>query len=533
MTRAQNILFVVFDQLRADCVSGALAAAADLPNIRRFRAEAVSFDRHMSVVNPCGPSRASILTGQYAMNHRSVRNGTPLAQDTPNIAQCLRRAGYDPLLFGYTDTSPDPRQRAANDPALRSYEQPMEGFNEVLEMRFEESLPWRAHLMAQGYDLGSPEAVSALYVPLAQDSSASPRPSDPARYAAKDSDTAFLTDQLLAYLASRRACPPVGQLETGWCAHVTYIRPHPPLVAPAPYNRAVDPASVPPPHRPQDRESAATLHPFCAPAQDALRARDMVSGQPGLGDDPETVAELRAVYLGLAREVDHHFGRLIEALKASGDYDNTLIVMTADHGEMLGDHHQWGKMSFYDAAYHTPLSIRLPAHPQSQAGRAWQLPTELVDVMATILDCLGCDIPNSVDGRSLLPLLQGHAPTDWRCGSFSELDFGDPLTPTPWQQRLGLETSASNLAIWREGALRLVVFAAAKLPPLLFDLDGPGEGVNVATDPAYAERLGDMMQAMLRHRMRNMNYTLSHDAITPKGPRRAIRQARTSPVTCG
>ncbi|MDG1257023.1 MAG: sulfatase-like hydrolase/transferase, partial [Paracoccaceae bacterium] len=76
MPENHNILFIVIDQLRADCLTGALGEHVDLPNLRRFMKEAVTFKKHYSVTSPCGPSRASLLTGQYAMNHRSVRNGT-------------------------------------------------------------------------------------------------------------------------------------------------------------------------------------------------------------------------------------------------------------------------------------------------------------------------------------------------------------------------------------------------------------------------------------------------------------------------
>ncbi|KUP90544.1 sulfatase-like hydrolase/transferase [Tritonibacter horizontis] len=511
MPRPRNILFVIFDQLRADCVSGALAASVDLPNIRQFRQDSVSFDRHVSVVNPCGPSRTSILTGQYAMNHRSVRNGTPLRHDTPNLARELRKGGRTPLLFGYTDTTQDPRQFPPGDPAMHSYEQPMDGFSEALEMRFEESFPWRAHLKSKGYSFAS---YADLYRPLApQGRTAGPR--DPALYRAEDSDTAFLTDRVLAHLP--------GLEDQGWCAHVTYIRPHPPLVAPAPYNTMYDPAQLPLPVAHSAPSDEAAIHPFCGPAMAATKAGDMVVGQPGLHPDTKTIQQLRAVYLGLATEVDHHFGRLIGYLKQSGQYEDTLVVMTADHGEMLGDHHMWGKQSFYDAAYHTPLSIRLPGN-QSQAGVVRHERTESVDLMPTILEFCEQTVPNAVDGRSLMPLLHGTCPADWRRYSFSELDYGDPITPTAWQTALGSGASDSNLAILRDDRFTLVVFAA-DLPPVLFDHHGAGEMVNVAAAAEHAEDLSRMMQAMLRHRMRNMNHLLSLDAITPEGAKQARRFA--------
>ena len=93
MTDKRKVLMIIIDQLRADCIEGELAAHVDLPNITALRRDAVTFTKHFSVTNPCGPSRASIFTGMYAMNHRSIRNGTPMADDLPNIAREMRKSG--------------------------------------------------------------------------------------------------------------------------------------------------------------------------------------------------------------------------------------------------------------------------------------------------------------------------------------------------------------------------------------------------------------------------------------------------------
>ena len=343
--KRQNVLFVVFDQLRADCLHGALGSDVALPNLREFMTDAVSFTNHVSVTAPCGPARASLLTGQYAMNHRSVRNGTPLPADKPNLATELRRGGVQPLLYGYTDTSADPRHHAADDPILTSYEQVMPGFLEALEMRFDDSRIWRGYLAACGYDV--PEG-SDLYMP------AGDSPRGAALYKAEHSDTAFLTDRVLADLPTRA---------DGWCAHVTYIRPHPPFVAPAPYNRSVDPASVPPADGRLDIEAFRKAHPFNAPAMDYCAPRDMVCGFPQIEDSPETTGVLRALYLGLIAELDHHFGRIITHLKQAGQYDNTLIIITSDHGELL---------STIIAGASRTISMRLSACPCNPPAGRWQ-----------------------------------------------------------------------------------------------------------------------------------------------------------------
>ncbi len=505
MPAKRNVLFIVIDQLRADCLTGALAEVTPLPNLRALMEEAVSFMRHYSVVNPCGPSRASILTGQYAMNHGAVRNGTPLPHDTPNIATEARKAGYLPLLYGYTDSAQDPRAYDPRDPALTSYEEVMPGFHEVVEMRLELSLPWRADLMAKGYDV---PPYPDIFRPNG------PKLDDPALYRAEDSDTAFLTDQFLRGLLGR---------PKGWFAHLTYIRPHPPLVAPAPYNRMVSPADIPAPVTVGDRATEQARHPFIETSHNRVPISSVVQGFPNLQPNPENIATLRAIYLGLAAEVDHHIGRVIGALKEAGIYDDTLLVVTADHGEMLGDHHVWGKQTFYDAAYHTPLIIRDPEHPAAH-GQRITVPTESIDIAPTVLDWLKQLPPDTMDGRALTPFLQGKTPQDWRRYTFSELDFGDPVSPTTAQTALGLTAEQANLAILRGPTHSLVHFNAG-LPPLLFDHTGAGETRDVAADPKAQSILLEMSRAMLDHRMTHASGRFYRTMITQNGAVSAPKHA--------
>ncbi len=513
MVTRKNVLFILIDQMRADCLLGAMAQHVDLPNLRAFMQQSVTFERNYTVANPCGPSRASLLTGQYAMNHRSVRNGTPLRHDTPTIATEVRKAGYLPMLFGYTDTSQDPRVHHPNDPAVRSYEYQMSGFQEMLEMRLEMSYPWRSHLLNHGYHFDS---YPDVYRPVSP-TGGTPRLNDPALYSAEHSDTAFLTNRFLATLPAYS--------DQSWFAHLTYIRPHPPLVAPAPYNDMYDPAALPLPLRLPSPKAEAALHPFFAPGQQAYSPADFVMGFPDLQPTDDTVQTLRSIYLGLATEVDAHIGRVLQFLKDSGQEDNTLVVISADHGEMLGDRHSWGKFSVYDAAYHTPLIIRQPGN-DDRAGAVVSQITESIDLMPTLLDWIGQEIPNSVDGRSLLPLLAGDVPQDWRRYSFSELDFAKPGAPTLWEQALSTTPSDSSLGILRDERFTLVEFAA-DLPPMLFDHQGRGEMEDVASHPDMQPDLMRLTRMMLRHRMRNMDHTLSLDMITTDGPQHHRRWSST------
>ncbi|MCB1040991.1 MAG: sulfatase-like hydrolase/transferase, partial [Acidimicrobiales bacterium] len=110
-----NVLYITVDQWRGDCLGVAGHPVVRTPTLDSLAARGVRFANHWSVTAPCGPSRASLHTGRYLMNHRSVNNGTPLDHEFDNIARIARRQGYDPTLFGYTDTSVDPR--LVDDPA--------------------------------------------------------------------------------------------------------------------------------------------------------------------------------------------------------------------------------------------------------------------------------------------------------------------------------------------------------------------------------------------------------------------------------
>ena len=504
----RNILFIVIDQLRADCLHGRLSDAIDLPNLRALMADGVTFRRHYTVTNPCGPARASLLTSLYAMTHRSVRNGTPLDSTLDTLPKELRKAGYEPLLFGYTDTSADPRGLAADDPALRNYEGVMPGFTEALVMQYETSFPWVAALEAKGYAL--PEPLSDFYRPVASDPARPAAITDPAPYRAEDSDTAFLTDEVIKALSARR--------RERWCAHVNYIRPHPPFVAPVPYNSLYDPAQLPSPAAADRIAEDRAAHPLI----DAIFARaDHWPLSIGFDLDwnsmrTEETQAFRAVYLGLVSEVDAQIGRLLDSLKASGQFHDTLIVVTSDHGEMLGDHGMWGKECAFEPAFHVPLIIRDPAR-RSTAGQAVDAFTESIDIAPTLLAWLDQEQPLGFDGHSLLPFLDGRTPLHWRDYVFAELDLGDPERPTFYEKTLGLPMSQCNLAVLRERRWKYV-HVNGGLPPLLFDMiEDPEETRNLAGDDASAAELLRLSRRMLDHRMTHADHRLSRYKLTDGG----------------
>jgi len=225
-------------------------------------------------------------------------------------------------------------------------------------------------------------------------------------------------------------------------------------------------------------------------------------------DDIEVVRTIRAIYFALVTELDHHIGRIIEFLRQTDQYDDTLIVFTSDHGEMLGDRYLWGKETVYDAAAHIPLIIRDPAHTDFHGTTVDQF-TESIDIAPTILQSLGAAVPAAMNGTSLTPWLAGEAVSGWRDSVYFELDLAHPLTPTPWQQHTGLSAREATVSVLRDEMFKLVHFGGG-VEPLLFDMRGDApERENLASDPSSSALLLEMTQRLLDRRTRFADHTLT------------------------
>ncbi|MCB9958214.1 MAG: alkaline phosphatase family protein [Rhodospirillaceae bacterium] len=500
-----NLLFITADQWRADCLGVLGHPVVKTPNLDALAADATLFGRHYTQAVPCGPARACLHTGRYLMTHRSVGNGTPLDDRFGNWAREVRKAGYDPTLYGYTDTSADPRRLAGDDPLLHTYEGLLPGITPGLWVQ-EDMAPWRAWLAAEGF--GRFAGMHDVYRPRGRtpDRGAT---FDPPVYDAAHSDTAYMVDQALAWLSVRR--------DTRWCLHLSLLRPHPPWVAPEPYNAMYDAAAVPAPVRAASRAEQAAQHPFVAWLLDHLPRRSFFPD----GDGPVSRAgetdqrQARATYYGLMTEVDHHLGRVFAFLKDSGQWEHTLVVFTSDHGEQLGDHHLYGKLSPYDPAFHIPLMVRAPGHGAGR-GRRVDAFTEAVDVAPTILDALGLEVPQEMDGCSLVEFLAGGTPAGWRQDVFWECDFRDPETLAA-ETALGLTPDQCSFSVLRDRAGKYVHFTA--LPPLFFDLEAdPGERENLAERPEMAATVLGYAQRLLSRRQLHAERTLVNHRLGPAGP---------------
>ena len=501
----ENILLIVADQWRGDHLKATGHPVLDLPNLEALQAEGVTFARHYVQCAPCGPARSSLHTGLYLMNHRVVRNSTPLNRDFTNLALEARKANHDPCIVGYTTTTPDPRSTHPNDPRFYVLGDIMEGWREVTSFAPRHE-PYVGHLRKHG--LAAPTDGYAKYWepetgPLGPSTAAARTPSD-------HSDTHFLADCGLDFLR--------GRLGGKWFLHLGFYRPHPPFIASAPYNERYHPSDMPKPVRRQSPSVEAEQHPLLAYHLDQIRNAKFFTGASGQASDLDTaeIARMRAAYCGMIQEIDDNLGRVFKYLKETGQWDKTLIIFTSDHGEQLGDHYLLGKVGYFDESFHIPLIIRDPRQ-EADAGRGRLVErfTEQVDIMPTILDWLGAVPPRQCDGRSLLPFCHGETPADWRRHVRFEYDFRDCITEMP-QQTLGLHMDDCSLAVIQDEKFKYVHFAA--LPPLFFDLEAdPEQLYNRAEDPSYLETVLEYAQAMLSWRMRNADKRLTGFSASEDG----------------
>ena len=498
-----NILLITCDQWRGDCLSAAGHPVVKTPNVDALAREGVMFRRHYAGAAPCSPARACLYTGLYQMNNRVCSNGTPLDARHGNIALSARGLGYDPTLFGYTDVSPDPRRLSPGDPQLRSYEGVLPGFS-VRQLLPEHQKPWLSWLAARGVDssAGHPD----IHRPAGGVGQAVTNA--PPVYSRDETPAAFLAGEFIRWL---------GEQDKGWFAHLSFISPHPPFIVPEPYNTLYDPAAGPAFDRLADWQAEAASHPYLDYVIKSQEKSDFLPGMKGrVRDfDEQDFRKIRALYYGMISETDAQLGRIWAALKTAGAWDDTIVVLTSDHAEMMGDHFLLGKGGFFDESFHIPLIIRDPRRKGAAGSRIDRF-SEAVDVMPTLLDLLGQEPPVHLDGRSLKPFLDGEQPASWRDAAHWEFDFRS-IEDGVAEKHFGLKSQQCNLAVIRSEKFKYVHFGGG-LPPLLYDLaEDPGELRNLASDPAYLAIRLDFAERLLAWRAEHLDQSLAMSQLTELG----------------
>ncbi len=489
MPERRNVLLILADQFRHDCLGAAGNPVIRTPHLDSLARDGALFTKCFAQTNPCGPSRMCLFTGRYLCSNRALTNETPLIDAEENLAMHLQAGGYNPALIGYNDYVRDPRTLPHGHPQKTTpcYDNVLPGFDWVLfhdEYTSPEYLQW---LRSKGY----PETILDR-IRVSEPNVPPEGPGDhlplhfPAHYKAEDSEARFVTQTAMDWISPRAG--------KGWFLSLNYIKPHSPRVCPAPYHSMYAPSVMPAPIRyPGEREND---HPYYR----------LMQKEHCLLDETEW-RETRACYYGMISELDACLGTLFGFLKQTGEWDNTLIIFSSDHGDYMGDHYLIDKAHFFDATMRVPLIIRDPsARADMTRGQNLNHFAELVDLAPTILEFLGQPIPDRFQGRSLLNIVRGNTENPIRTEIFFEADFR--TRPT-----VDASVDPDQCLFWvvRDDRYKYIQFASESMPPILFDLgQDPGEFTNLAQSPSHAGVVAEYCQKLLRWRMRNEDQRMEH-----------------------
>ncbi|MEM1317913.1 MAG: sulfatase-like hydrolase/transferase [Pseudomonadota bacterium] len=482
-TIVPNILFIMFDQLRFDYLSCAFGDAREnrhldlpltTPNIDAIAAKGVRF-RNAYVQSPvCGASRMSFYTGRYVSSHGAQGNNFPLKVGEQTIGDHLRRLGMSSWLVGKTHMkadregmvrlglSPDTSIGArvaecgfdiwARDDGLWAqgpdgfYDSKRSPYNEYLKQRgYPGDNPWHDFANA-GVDDGG-DIASGWFMKHANRA---------ANIDEEDSETPWLTREVMAFIDSREGN------DEPWLCHASYIKPHWPYIVPAPYHDIYR-GHVPEPIR-HDAERTDP-HPVIA---------QFMANRIGQAFQRDEVREaVLPAYMGLIKQCDDQMGVLFDHLETASRMDDTMIVITSDHGDYLGDHWLGEKDLFHAQSVKVPLIIY---DPSTQAdvtrGTTCDALVEGIDLAATFIEFAGGDVPDHIiEGRSLMPFLYGCEPEVWRDVAVSEYDY----STSGMAENLGVAPRDARLFMVCDGRWKLIHAEggdeAGSFPPILFDLE--------------------------------------------------------------
>jgi arylsulfatase A-like enzyme len=505
-----NILFIMYDQLRFDYLSCAGHPHLHTPNFDRVAAKGVRFTNAYVQSPICGASRMCFYTGRYVSSHGAAWNGFPLRVGEHTMGDHLREVGMDCWLLGKTHMKADAKGMArlglspdseigarqaecGFDSWIRDdglwghgpdgfYDAKRSPYNEYLKSKgYESENPW-ADFANAGIDEEGDMASGWMFQ----------NADKPANIREEDSETPWLTRQTIDF---------IDQAKGPWCAHVSYIKPHWPYIVPAPYHDMFGANHVPVPLR-DDRERDDPHPVFGAYMSNKIATafqRDDVR------------QKVIPAYMGLIKQCDDQLGLLLDHLDATGRADDTMIVLTSDHGDYLGDHWMGEKDLFHAQSVKVPMIVFDP-RPQADPARGTTCDAlvESIDLVPTFVEAAGgTPKANILEGRSLMPWLQGQTP-DWRDYAISEFDY----SPTPQGAKLGLEPDDCRLFMVFDGRYKMM-HAMGGFRPMLFDVQtDPDEFDDLAKGPGHEKILERLYDQLAQWGRRNgQRVTMTDDDI--------------------
>ena len=472
MSTRPNILWYCTDQQRFDTIAALGNEHIHTPSLDRFLTESAAFSHAFCQSPICTPSRASFLTGMYPSAVGVNGNGFhsfPRHYEDRLISKALHDAGYDCGLIGKLHLASAflRREERVNDGYdYFQYSHDHKGGNE----RGNEYVEW---IKAQGIDHDSvlqPRGIASLEdYRNSHEHSGFGGFSEPS--AENDNvpphlhQTHWCTEKAIEFIGRNR------EPDKPWLLCMNPFDPHPPFDAPYEYYRRYDPEALPGAHfKDGDLEHQNRLTAAGIDFQNVARHPDDLRHK-----------NLQASYYAMIEFLDEEFGRLLDFLAETGLRENTIVIFMSDHGEMLGDHGLLLKgCRFYEGLVRVPLLISWPG--RVQPGVSDDL-VELVDIVPTLYELLGMDLPPHVQGRSLAPGICGRTDAatqrDFvRCEHYAATNLAD----------------ATHATMYRDRRWKLVVYHEKGICEL-YDLEAdPWEHHDLSELPEYRDVKWDLMR---------------------------------------
>lgn len=462
-----NLLFLMADQFRGDCLGADGNPVIHTPHLDRLASQGARFRAAYSSVPSCTPARATILTGLSPWRHGMLGYGRIAPAYPREMPQMLRDAGYYTLGIGKMHFSPQRNTHGFHQTILdESGRVESPGFVSDYRQWFKSVAP---ELDPDATGLGWNDHRARPY--------ALPEHLHPTRWTA---------DQAVQFLERYDGRAP-------FFLKVSFARPHSPYDPPPRWWQYYAHAPLPP----------AVVGDWAE--RHAQRGKpypnDLWQGDLG----PEKVRLARQGYYGNVSFLDEQIGRILAVLEKRGWMENTLILFTSDHGDMLGDHHLWRKTYAYEGSARIPMILRWPEGlVAAKRGIVFEQPVELRDILPTFLDAAGVAFPPEwFDGRSLLELVRGHTST--------------------WRKWIDLEhaTCYAGENYWSgltDGRVKYIYFAPDGRQQLFDLVNDPGETRDLAPRPEFRELLATWRQRLVEHlRPRGEPFVVRGDlGIRPK-----------------
>jgi arylsulfatase A-like enzyme len=382
--RQPNILLFIPDQLRADAVGPGNALGTRTPNVDRLMRRGVNFTRAICPSPLCGPSRACLATGLEYDRNPVPSNAFSISETGPNLYRQMAGTGYEVLTCGKVDLLKGELDWG------RDGQHTANGISRLKQLGFTGGLDSAGkHATLMAYDAGAPEP----YICFLRD-----RGLEDAYVAdmRKRRSFALGPDRILYpgagpnYVHTLPSDLPEDAYQDNWIGQCGLDLLDAAATSGRPWFLQVNLAG---PHEPVNitKKMAASV---------TDRDPPLPANRGGL--DAEQHRAIRRNYVAMAENVDAIFGRYIAMLERTGQLDNTIVIFTSDHGEMLGDAALWEKSVGHQPAIGVPLVI---AGPGVVAGGRTDQPATILDLHATLLALSGADPLPDVDSRSLLPVL--------------------------------------------------------------------------------------------------------------------------------